>query len=99
MRDTLQDALRAIFGDAPATLEQPTQTPGGTPATPAPSASVRELLDRALAAYDAAQQALKSGDLATYQRKIDEFHTLATQARDESAKSSTTPTTAASRSA
>jgi uncharacterized membrane protein (UPF0182 family) len=102
MRDTLQDALTAIFGAAPPTLEQTPGQPTATP-TPAPTASVQQLLDQALAAYDAAQQALRSGDLATYQAKIDEFHKLAQQARDESAKSSsangTTPTTAASRSA
>jgi uncharacterized membrane protein (UPF0182 family) len=99
MRDTLQQALAAIFGDAPATLEQPSIIPGGTATGPAPSANVKDLLDRALAAYDAAQQALRSGDLATYQTKINEFHQLAQQARDEAAKTSTTPTTAASRSA
>jgi uncharacterized membrane protein (UPF0182 family) len=100
MRDTLQEALRAIFGDAPATLEQNTGIPAA-PGTPSvlPTASVQNLLDQALAAYDAAQQALKSGDLATYQAKIDEFHRLAQQARDEAAKSSTTPTTAAARNA
>lgn len=100
MRDTLQEALRDIFGDAPATLEQPGEG-GQQPTTPAPTASVRELLDRALAAYDQAQQALRNGDLSGYQRRIEEFHTLTRQARDESAESgaSTTPTTAASRSA
>ncbi|HZN16015.1 MAG TPA: UPF0182 family protein [Acidimicrobiales bacterium] len=99
MRDSLQEALRAVFGDAPATLEQSTGAGTGTPATPAPSASVQQILDQALAAYDAAQAALKSGDLATYQAKIDEFHRLTQQARDESAKQSSPPTTAASRSA
>jgi uncharacterized membrane protein (UPF0182 family) len=98
MRDTLQEALRAIFGDAPATLEQPS-TGATQPTGPVLGTSVKQLLDQALAAYDAAQQALRSGDLATYQAKIEEFHRLVAQARDESAKTSTTPTTAASRSA
>ncbi|MBA3655219.1 MAG: UPF0182 family protein, partial [Actinobacteria bacterium] len=101
MRDTLQDALRSVFGDAPATLEQNTGGAGGAPQPSGPTvtASVQQLLDQALAAYEAAQQALRTGDLATYQAKVEEFHRLAKQARDESAKSSATPTTAASRSA
>jgi uncharacterized membrane protein (UPF0182 family) len=100
MRDSLQEALTAVFGNAPATLEQSTGGTPSTPSTPAPSATVQQLLDQALAAYEAAQQALRSGDLATYQAKIDEFHRLAQQARDEAAKSSTPPTTtAAARSA
>jgi uncharacterized membrane protein (UPF0182 family) len=102
MSDTLQGALRAIFGDAPPTQEIITPGAPETPAAPTASLSVQQLLDQALAAYDAAQQALKSGDLATYQQKIDEFHRLAQQARDEAAKSPNSgspPTTAASRSA
>jgi uncharacterized protein len=99
MRETLQEALRALFGDAPATLEQPGAGATATPSTQAPNVTVQQLLDQALAAYDAAQQAVRAGDLATYQNRVDEFHRLTKQARDESAKSSTTPTTAASRSA
>ncbi len=103
MRDTLQEALRALFGDAPATLEESTgapapETPG--PTTSAPSATVQQLLDQALGVYEEGQQALRAGDLGTYQSKMEEFRRLAQQARDESAKSSSgTATTVARRSA
>ncbi|MDP8974947.1 MAG: UPF0182 family protein [Actinomycetota bacterium] len=79
MRDSLQDALAAVFGDAPATLEQsaPGQTPAapGAPAAPGrpaggPPADIAQLLSEAQAAYDAAQVALRSGNLAEYQRQI-----------------------------
>ncbi|MEO6120587.1 MAG: UPF0182 family protein [Acidimicrobiales bacterium] len=81
MRDTLKEALVAIFGDAPATLEQPrpgdtpSPGPGGpseprAPTGPAASATVQQLLTEAQAGYDAAQTALRAGDLAEYQRQI-----------------------------
>ncbi len=76
--DTLAEALTKIFGDAPETLEE---TPGGTPPVPVPGqtppaggtgdrATVQRLLSEAQAAYDAAQTALKAGDLAEYQKQI-----------------------------
>ncbi len=81
MRDTLQESLAAIFGDAPATQEQPRPDeeggpappgqPGGPPPGPVVSATVQQLLDQAQTAYDAAQAALRSGDLAEYQRQIE----------------------------
>ncbi|MGH9155975.1 MAG: UPF0182 family protein [Acidimicrobiales bacterium] len=81
MRDTLQEALVAIFGDAPATQEQPRPGEGappdpgspsapGAPPDPSVSAAVAQLLTDAQAAYDAAQSALRAGDLAEYQRQI-----------------------------
>ncbi len=80
MRDTLQQSLATVFGDAPDTLEQfkpgeaPTPPPGPpdgpTAPAPGPPASTQQLLDQAQTAYDAAQAALRSGDLAEYQRQI-----------------------------
>ena len=82
MRDTLQAALVAVFGDAPETLEQPrpgaeTPTPPGPPPgeggggiDPGVSATVAQLLAEAQSAYDAGQTALRAGDLAEYERQI-----------------------------
>lgn len=84
MRDRLQQALATVFGAAPRTLEQggagqpqpPPPAPGAAPApttpptTPGPPASTQQLLDQAQAAYDAAQAALRNGNLAEYQRQI-----------------------------
>jgi len=76
--NTLAEALTKIFGDAPETLEE---APGATPPTTVPgqttppggtgdTASVQRLLAEAQGAYDAAQTALKGGDLAEYQKQI-----------------------------
>ena len=93
MRDTLQEALTALFGAAPATLEQPrgggppptptTPEPGGGPAPGAPplSGEVQGLLAQAQAAYDAAQAALRAGNLAEYERQIKTVGDLVAQAR------------------
>ncbi|HEV8115492.1 MAG TPA: UPF0182 family protein [Acidimicrobiales bacterium] len=83
MRNTLAEALAELFPGAPSTLEQnpgstttPTsQPPEGTPPQPgttAPSASVADLISQADSAFVAAQAALKRGELAEYQRKVNE---------------------------
>ncbi|MDP9402248.1 MAG: UPF0182 family protein [Actinomycetota bacterium] len=75
MRDTLQQALAAVFGNAPPTLEQPkegTEDPVAPPpreATPGVSADAQRLLAEADAAFNAGQEALRRGDLAEYQRQ------------------------------
>jgi len=112
MRDTLQEALTAIFGSAPATQEQvrpgePPSTDPGAPLTPgAPSvpASVQQLLEQAQVAYDAAQSALRAGDLAEYQRQINLVGERLAEARRTTAPtapgtppSTTPPTTVVSR--
>jgi uncharacterized protein len=90
---TLRQSLADIFGAAPATQEQ-AATGGGTPPPsggtggPALSATVQSLLDQALAAFQAADAALKSGDLAAYQRDIQQGEALAQQARDAAARGS-----------
>jgi uncharacterized membrane protein (UPF0182 family) len=85
MGDTLQQALTKIFGAAPPTLEKPKEgtAPPGTTPTVAPD--VQALLDQAQAAYDAAQTALKAGDLAEYQKKVNEMADLLRRARDAGA--------------
>lgn len=103
---SLRGALIKLFGDAPETLEVP-GTDGGTdggddgegvtpPPTPGPGidSTVQSLLDQALAAYTDAQAALRSGDLAAYQRKVDEMNDLIARAQERLAGSSTTTTTA-----
>lgn len=98
MRDTLKEALEAIFGAAPPTLEQKATgqpAPAGgaaAPATAPQSASVQALLDQADAAFTAAQDALTRGDLATYQAKINEAADLVRQARQASAAGGQTTT-------
>jgi hypothetical protein len=71
---TLDGALSRVFGDGAAgdgeeTPEDPT---GGT---------VEELLDQAAAAFVRADEALTAGDLAEYQRWVDEAESLLEEAR------------------
>jgi uncharacterized membrane protein (UPF0182 family) len=105
MRATLKDALTALFGSAPATLEQgagggtPSTEGGGTGATPGGTASnseVATLLARAKTAFDEADAALAAKDLATYQAKLKEALDLINQAQNAlaaggGAPSSSTP--------
>ena len=69
IRDTLQEALTAVFGNAPPTLEQGAD--GGTTAPPTPSGTVTQqvatLLTQAQALFDQADAALAAKDLAKYQ--------------------------------
>lgn len=90
---TLDQALRGALG-----LEasdpgdtNPDDIPGGetdggdggeTPATPGTPQSASQLLDQASREYEAAQNALEEGDLAEYQRRIDNVGRLVGQARD-----------------
>lgn len=76
IRDTLQEALVAVFGDAPETLEE---GPGGAPpdegAPAAPdgtSDEARRLLEEAARAFAEADTALRNGDPVGYARKIQE---------------------------
>lgn len=84
MRDTLQEALTELFPGAPSTLEE--QGSGGAASPPgdgppvAPSGNVPDLIARADAAFVAAQTALQRGDLAEYQRKVNEAGNLVRQA-------------------
>ena len=108
MRDSLRDALTALFpGSAPVTLEQQGTTPapgtGGAQATPPPGAgggttatttptSVTDLLNAANDRFAAADQALKNGDLAGYQKATNDAKDLVQQAAN-AAKNTSTPAT------
>jgi uncharacterized membrane protein (UPF0182 family) len=114
MRDSLRESLTVLFGSSPPTLEQqgqgapttpPTGTPppdGSTPPTTTPpsvDASVAGLLEQANARFTAADDALRAGDLAAYQRELNSAKALVTQAATAARQASptappeTTPTT------
>jgi uncharacterized membrane protein (UPF0182 family) len=90
IRDTFQDALVAVFGSAPETLEErPASGTAGDTAAPASggiSPEVRRLLDRAAQAFADADAALRSGDPVEYARKVQEARQLFEQARQEAAR-------------
>ncbi|MFP5319225.1 MAG: UPF0182 family protein [Acidimicrobiia bacterium] len=93
MRPTLQEALVAVFGDAPATREQGpvtgTPTAPGAPQAPAPgtptpaglSDEARRLFDEASRAFTEADAALRNGDPVGYTTKVQEARRLFDQAR------------------
>jgi hypothetical protein len=99
MRDTLKDALAATFGDAPDTEEQPripddlSDVGDGDGAV---AEGVAALLEQATEAFAAADQALRNGDLAEYQRRNEQGRELVQQAREQAAGEGggTTTTTA-----
>lgn len=62
-------------GETPVVPGEPSS---GEPGDPSPG--VQQLLDRALTAFAAADEALKAGDLATYQAKVEEARELIQQA-------------------
>ena len=90
MADTLAQALQELFGAAPETLEETPRPDGGSPPGQPADASVGELLDQAAKAYADAQQALKNGDLAAYQRKVDEMGRLLERAKQRSSPTTST---------
>ena len=92
IRDTFQDALVAVFGAAPETLEE---GPGGEPAGTTPTApgdvsgEARRLLDQAAQAFTDADAALRAGDPVEYARKIQAGRQLFEQARQAGAPTPT----------
>lgn len=82
MRDTLKEALAAIFGAAPATQEQqPAAPPEGTaPAQPEPTETVKDLLTRANQAFADAERALRDFRLDVFQQRYQEGRRLLEQA-------------------
>jgi uncharacterized protein len=82
--NNLADALAASFGQ-PVTPPEP----GGPPPT---TGTVAELLAQAKTHFDAAEAALKAGDLATYQREIEAGIALVNQAAQLSGNPTPTPT-------
>ena len=95
MRDSLREALTALFGSSPPTLERqgegaPTgppatdggETPPGTGTPPAVDVTVAGLLEQANARFTAADEALRAGDLGKYQQELDAAKALVRQASD-----------------
>jgi hypothetical protein len=78
MRDTLAEALAAVFGDAP--VVEPGDGNGGDLPTDVIDA-VTELLARADLAFASAEQALRNADLGRYQAEVAEAQRLIEQAR------------------
>jgi uncharacterized membrane protein (UPF0182 family) len=101
IRDTLQDALVAVFGDAPPTREEGPAAPTipgepGEPGEPGPSVlpeEVRRLLDDAARAFADADTALRNGDPVGYATRIQEARSAFERAR-QAAVSAATPTAA-----
>ncbi len=83
-RDSLDDALQAVFGEAATPGTQP--PPGGGETPPPPSGTISELLARAAAAFSEADAALRRGDLAEYQRLVNEARSLVEEAQRQLAQ-------------
>jgi uncharacterized membrane protein (UPF0182 family) len=80
--NTLTDALSASFG------QQVTPPTGGPPPT---GSKVTQLLAQALQHFQAAQAALKAGNLALYQQEINQAQQLVQQASQLAGQSGTSP--------
>ena len=85
IQDTLQQALVAVFGDAPETLEEGpagviTDAPEGAP-TPGLSTEAQELFAQAAQAFAEADAALRAGDPVTYAQKVQEGRAAFERAR------------------
>jgi uncharacterized membrane protein (UPF0182 family) len=65
MEDSIEAAITSLFGSEAGPAKP--SGPGGTPGAPA---TVNELVARATALYNQAQQAIKAGDWATYGKLI-----------------------------
>ncbi|MGH9155853.1 MAG: UPF0182 family protein [Acidimicrobiales bacterium] len=106
MRESLTEALTAIFGSSPPTLEEkapvqgappvtvasPPTSPGvpSTPSTPPGEQTVAQILQEATAHFKAAQAALRNNDLGAYQRETDAARALVARAA-ETVKASAAP--------
>ncbi len=84
MRDTLDQALFAVFGDGTGVVVPPdvddVEVPSELPA------DVQEALERAQQLFDEANAALRDGDLGTYQSKVEEAQALIDQALEKLAE-------------
>ena len=98
IRDTLQDALVAVFGDAPATREEgPSAGPPGEPQegvepTVLPE-DVRRLFDEAARLFAEADAALRNGDPVGYATKIQDARQAFERAREAGGRAPPSPTT------
>ncbi|MEE8330523.1 MAG: UPF0182 family protein, partial [Acidimicrobiia bacterium] len=84
MRDSLEEALVAVFGDGTGGTVTPPPDGGETP-TELP-ADVTEALQQAQALFVEADAALRAGDLGTYQEKVEEAQALIDQALEKLAE-------------
>jgi len=95
IRDTLQEALVAVFGDAPPTLEERPSAGAGDPAVPggpsAVSVEVRRLMDEAGRAFAEADAALRNGDPVTFASKVQEGRQAFERARQAAGREPTAP--------
>ena len=90
--EALRQALRGESGTVPPPETGPPVDNGGSPTAPPQNAEVEQLLQQADQAYQEAQDALRKGDLGTYQTKVQEMQSLIQQAMDQlSAEQSATP--------
>ncbi|MGI8984499.1 MAG: UPF0182 family membrane protein [Acidimicrobiales bacterium] len=109
IKDSLREAITTLFpGSSPATLEPQgagaanlppsgttTPPPGGTPPPPA-STSINDLLSEATAKFTTAEEALKAGDLAAYQKATNEAKDLVQRASEAAKATAGTSTTTTS---
>jgi uncharacterized protein len=93
IRDSLQDGLVAVFGDAPEALEEGPGDPSEQPPGPGGGlpAEVRRLLDEAAGAFAEADAALRAGDPVRYAQKMQEGRLAFDRARQAASGGSPTP--------
>lgn len=84
MRETLGEALQAVFGDPSApVVDDPTTDPGtDNPLPDDVTEAVSELLSQADIAFARAEDALRAANLAEYQAQVAEAQRLIDQARE-----------------
>ena len=86
-------AVGSVVGGG--TVTPPTTGNGGPTTTPPPTGDIASLLDQANTLYAEANAALRAGDLATYQQKVDDAFAAVTQAQKLANPTSTTTSTTA----
>jgi len=89
---TLDGAISQVLGETVQTPSSPSTTPSTTPSTGL-TATARQLLQQADHEYALAQQALKAGNLADYQKHVNNMDKLLQQALGSSTSSTPTTTT------
>jgi uncharacterized protein len=91
---TVEEGLAILFGQAPP--QAPTEPGAPAPSEPPTGGNVQELLTQAADTYARAQEALRAGNLGTYQELINQVGELIRQAQGASGGGSTatTPTPA-----
>jgi uncharacterized membrane protein (UPF0182 family) len=99
MRPTLREGLIELFGSAPDTLEEDKDEEplgdgeGDDPPPLAADGDIAELLEKADDAFGRAEAALRNGDLAEFERLVEEGREYVKRARERAAAATTTTTT------